>query len=224
MAKTQNSLLSLVHVSKLNYGIHDDVMLAKVDVEDRKRQGQLEKKMIYVTFSVVDKESGRKKAETELSWFRLDHGSEYLFANIRELAVQLFGILSSFMTEEEAYEAMEGVFNDFDENEWTGPNVEVEAEDLEGHKWKKKEVETLIENFKSAFKKAIAPFTGDPEKLIRLKVTTDNKGEYVNIPKFGIFTESMDVENTNLKFTDFELRNHSKVGTMTNGAANIKTF
>lgn len=217
MAKTQNSLLTRARVSRLTYGIHDNTMITKIDVGDRRRQGVLEKKMIYVTFAVIDPKEGKKKAEAELSWFRLDHSSEYLFSNIRELAVQLFSILNSYMDEEAAYKAMENVFDGY------GFKT---VDDIENHKWKKKEIDSLIDSFRTKFGVAMTPFIGDTDKLIRLKVTTDNKGEYVNIPKFGAFTESMDIKESNLKFTDFELRNHSKAGTLVNdGASNsVKTL
>ena len=212
MSQTKNSVLGRIKVAKLGYGIHDNIVITNVDVEDRKFQGTPERKMIYITFSSIDPVSKKKLAEAEVSWFKIDdHTSDYLFSNIRELAVQLHGILSCYMTEEEAFDAMEEVFAD-----WNFKDLD----ELEHHKWKKKELGELMVKFRTVFAKAVAPYVGDITKLIRLKLTTDSKGEYVNIPKFGVFTEPMSVKSTNLKFSDYELRNHSKAG-ITDAATNV---
>lgn len=209
MAKTKNSMINRVRVSKLGYGIHDNVVITNLDTSDRKRQGIPEKKMLYLTFAVVDPETQKKKAEVELSWFKLDHTSDYLFTNLRELCVQLAGILSSYIPEDDAFTAMGNTFADF---------TFKEVSDIENHKWRKKDIDGLISTIKTTFNDTVEKYIGDFDKPIRLKVTTDNKGEYTNIPKFGVFTESMDVETSLLKFSDFELRNHSKAGIGTNGA------
>ena len=109
MAKNRKSLLNRVRVSKLSYGIHDNCVLSNVDFSDRKKQGQPEKKMIYISVATVDPDTRKKKSEIELSWFKLDHTSDYLFQNIREVIVQLHGILKCYMTEEEAFDALGGI-------------------------------------------------------------------------------------------------------------------
>ena len=209
MSNIRKDLLTRGRVSRLNYGVHDNCVITAVDLEDRKRKGQLEKKIIYITFATVDPETKKRKSEVELSWFRFDFTSEYIFSNIREICVQLHGILTCYMTEDEAFEALATLFDGFEFKS---------VDDIENHKWKKKEVDTFTEKLKLLFGQAIKDNIGLDKSLIRVKVTTDNKGEYANIPKFGVFTEPMSVEKTALQFSNYELKNHSKAGTV-NGAA-----
>ena len=72
------------------------------------------------------------------------------------------------------------------------------------------------------FSDAMQDKIGLDSQRLRVKITTDNKGEGANIPSYGVFTESMEVakEDSRLKFTDGELKNHSKAGNVsTNGTA-----
>ncbi len=204
MSALKNSLLNRARVAKLGKGIHEDVVITNIDIKDRKRNGILVKKMLYVTFAKLD-ENGKRLKEIELSWFRLDHTSEYMFSNLRELAIQLFHILICYMTEEEAFAAMEG---DID-----GLDFET-VDDMEQHKWKKAQVDSVMLDVLSSFEKAMAGKFGLESQKLRIKVTTDNKGEGANIPSYGKFTESMEipVEETTLRFSDAEKKNHSKAG------------
>jgi hypothetical protein len=91
--------------------------------------------------------------------------------------------------------------------------------EFEKKKWKKKDLIEFLKKIRETFYEAISPFIDDYSKPIRVKLTLDNKGNNIVIPKFGVFTESMDVKPSNLKFTDYELRNHSKAGNTTGSNA-----
>ncbi len=212
MSVNKNSLLNRARVARLGKGIHDNVVITNIDIADRKRNGILIKKMLYVTFAKIDPDTRKKKTEVELSWFRLDHTSEYMFSNLREMAIQLAGILSCYMDEEEAFTAMSGDIDGF-------PDFE-SVDDMENHKWKRADVELAMIDVQACFKAAMEKNIGLDSKLLRVKITTDNKGEGANIPSYGLFTEPMDVteEDSKLKFNDTELKNHSKAGNVTAAA------
>lgn len=212
MAKLKISLMNRVRVSRLSYGIHPNTAISNVDLTARKRQGTPDKKMIHITFATVDATTRKKKAEVELSWFKLDHTSEYLFSNIRELCVQLHGILSCYMDEEESFKLMEPIFNEF---------KIADLDVLENRKWKKKELDSLMDSIKEHFGKAIQNYIGLDKDLIWTKITSDTKGEYPNIPKFGKFTEPMTVDKTTLEFSNYELKNHSKAGNISITGATV---
>lgn len=203
---TVGSMLDRVKVAKLGKGIHDNVVITKVDPEERKNKGVPIKKMLYVTYATIDPETKKKKNEVEVAWWMLDPISEYCFSNIREFCVQLQGILSCYMTDEEAFTAMSTTFDDM---EFTS------VADIEAYKWKKKELESFQDTAKSLFVKAITPFVGTGVAPIRLKLSTDNKGENVAYSSYGVFAESMSVKETALKFSETELKNHSKAGNVT---------
>ena len=210
------SLLSRVKVARFGKGIHDNVVITKIDLEERKAKGMPIKKMIYITYAIVDPVTRKKKNEAELAWWTLDPSSEFFFGNLRELCIQLQGLLCCYMSEDDAFEAMSGVFADF-------PDFESVA-DIEAYKWKKKDVDTLQANLGDAFAKAVAPFIGDSSPLMRLKVSTDNNGENIAYPAYGVFAEPMTVETSRLKFTEAELKRHSKAGNTTTAKSASSTL
>ena len=200
------SLLDRAKVAKLGKGIHDNVVITKVDTTERKSNGIPIKKMVYITFATIDTVSKKKKHEAEISWWTLDPSSEYFFSNLREYCVQLNAILGLYMTEDEAFKAMESTFSEFDFTT---------ATEMEEYKWKKSEVTTIQDELASAFATAIEPFVGVNSVPFRFKLSTDSKGENVAFPSYGVFVEPMTVAETKLKFSESELKNQSKAGNTT---------
>lgn len=197
------SLLSRVKVAKFGKGIHDNVVITKVDIEERKNKGMPIKKMLYITYAIIDPVTKRKKSESEISWWRLDPSSEYFFDNLQQLAIQLHSLLTCYMDEEEAFAAMEPVFEGY---------KFASVAELQETKWKKSELDVLEGNIQSAFFAAITPFIGVDKTPFRLKVSTDSKGENVAYSSYGPIAERMTVNPSNLKFSESELKNHSKAG------------
>jgi hypothetical protein len=200
------SLLSMVKVARFGKGIHDNVVITKVDPEERKNKGIPIKKMLYITYATVDPDTRKKKNEAELAWWTLDPTSEFFFSNLREMCVQLHGLLSCYMPEDEAFTAMSTAFDEFEFKS---------VDEIEAYKWKKKDVDAIQTNLSNLFATAIAPYVGLNGPLIRLKVSTDSKGENIAYSSYGVFAEPMTVKETRLKFSEAELKNHSKAGNVT---------
>jgi hypothetical protein len=196
-----SGLLSKAKISQLAMGIHDNCVISNVDIIDRKGNNGPINKMIYIKFTQLD-EANKRKAESELAWWKPDVTTDYFKTNLQEMCIQLHGILTCFMPEEDAFDAFENVFE--------ASGVTDPAE-IETKKWKKSEVDVLFIALKDAFHKAITPFIAKQDAPIRLKLTTNYKGEDIEIPKYGKFVESMTVDPT-LKFSDAELKTHSKAG------------
>lgn len=200
------SLLDRAKVAKLGKGIYDNVVITKVDAEERKHKGAPIKKMLYISYATIDPETKKKKNEVELAWWQLDPTSEFFFSNLREYCVQLQGLLSCYMSDDDAFAAMASAFEDFDF---------ASIADMEAYKWKKKDVDTVQDKLKALFAEAIAPFVGVNVAPIRLKISTDSKGENTAYSSYGVFAEPMTVKETRLKFSESELKNHSKAGNTT---------
>ncbi len=215
MTTVKRTLINRVNLSRLGHGIHDNTMITRYDTSVRKNKGVPVKKIGFITFVSVDKETKKHKASIEMSWFKPDITSDYFFTNFREFCVQLTGVLSSFKDKEEVWKEMEVVFKDTPFESMTT------AKELENHKWKTSEAELVVNNILKKSAEILAPFIDDEDHLIRVKITTDKKGEYPNIPKYGIFTESMGVETSELMFSDYEKKNHSKMGITLNTNSNI---
>lgn len=197
------SLLDRAKVSKLGKGIHDNVVIIKVDPDERKGKNGPIKKMMYITYATIDPDTKKKKHEIELAWWTLDPTSEFFFSNLREFCVQLHGLLACYMTEEEAFEAFATAFDEFDFTTVT---------EIEETKWKKVDVNSIQATLSKLFAEAITPFIGTNVAPIRLKISTDSKGENPSYSSYGVFAEPMTVKETHLKFSEAELKNHSKAG------------
>ena len=201
MTMVKRSLRSRAKSSEFQKGIHDNVMITNVDIEDRKGANGPINKMVYIKFAqMID---DKKVAESELSWWKPDVTSEYFKTNLQEICLQLHNVLEACVGDESAFEAFSTVFA------FTGME---DYKEIESRKWKQSEVNILLINLKIAFATAIAPFVNDSEKLLRLKLSTNYKGEDIEIPKYGKFVESMEVEETKLKFSAAEIKTHSKSG------------
>jgi len=198
------SLLNRAKISEFSKGIHDNCIITNIDIKDRKGKNGPINKMIYIKFAQIS-DTGKRLSESELSWWKPDPTSEYFKVNLQEMCLQLHNIVSCYIGEDAAFDAFDKVFDDLDLNSHL---------DIENKKWKQSEVNTLNAALKGAFVTAITPFLNNDEKLVRLKLTTNYKGEDIEIPKYGIFLEPMSEEKTKLKFTANELKTHSKAGTV----------
>jgi len=195
-------LLNSAKVSTLADGIHSNIYISAVDTATRKGKNGPINKMIYIKYAQIDS-NGKKKAEAELGWWKPDATSDYFKTNLQELCIQLHNILSCFMEDEDAFAVFAGIFED--------QGIK-KLSDIEGKKWKKSEVDTLLKDLSTAFETAITPHLNNTDDLLYLKLATNYKGEDIEIPKYGRFIEPMSVGDTTLKFTDSELKTKSKAG------------
>jgi len=203
------SLLNRAKISEFSKGIYDNCRITNIDIKDRKGKNGPINKMIYIKFAQLN-EAGKRLSESELAWWKPDPTSDYFKVNLQEMCLQLHNIVSCYMSEDEAFEVFKDVFNDLD--------IE-KHEDIENKKWKLSEVSTLNIALKDAFVAAMTPFLNSEEFPIRVKLTTNYKGEDIEIPKYGLFMEPMSKEKTSLKFTANELKTHSKAGNVKVGTS-----
>lgn len=210
---SKRSLLNRAKTSEFQKGIFDNVIITNVDTQDRKGQNGPINKMVYIKFAQIN-DTGKKVSESELAWWKPDVTSEYFKTNLQEICLQMHNVLEAYLKEDPAFD----VFNDIFENIGISDQIEIET-----RKWKQSEVNLIIGNLKAAFLKAITPYINNNEHLIRLKLSTNYKGEDIEIPKYGYFVEPMTVETTELKFTTNELKTHSKSGNVENQGAASST-
>ena len=196
------SLLNRVKTSEFQKGIFDNVIITNIDIKDRKGQNGPINKMIYLKFARLN-DASKKIAESELSWWKLDITSEYFKTNLQEFCFQLHNVLASYTDEDTAFDAFSKVFDVINITDHT---------EIENRKWKQTELNTLITTIKETFLENMTPFINAKDNLVRLKLSTNYKGEDIEIPKYGKFMESMKIKDTELKFTAAELKTHSKVG------------
>ena len=191
--------------TKLDFGIHSNIALRKVDITEH--VGSSGPSAMFLFLNFVKIENNNIVGEFEASWFKPKNTDEKPFEKIRELCIQVDALLKCFYTEEEVDEVMSDLFK---MNEW------VELDDMKDAKYSSEALKIFMSNFQERVYKLLHPKVGQTQEdaILRLKVCLNKKGDNVTIPTYGAFTELMSVpeEATQLYFSEFEKKNNSKQG------------
>lgn len=167
-------------------GITENVVILDVNNKTRKnKDGDKVKRNTFIKFGKLD-DDGNVVAEKEVSWFDIKHDSDYAYDNLFEQLYQMVTIAESVVSEK----AIDKAFNEILEAE------EIENEDdLQDVAKSKSKLKDLMDGLIEAFIELLSDEVGAKSQKLRLKLTYDAKGKYIQQPKYGQFVESMDVES-----------------------------
>lgn len=216
-----HEILSKGKAQDLEEGIHDNCRIIDVDIQPREtNKGERIKRNTYIKLGKFDTKGKRKLAEKEISWFNIDPTSQYVLDNFREQIIQMAGILKCYYSEEEVvskFDIFKGVTG-FDTA--MEENTDLEIDVLEVALKNKPLATKLLTNAITSFWELMQGKYGYDSDLIRIKLTFDKSGKYIQQPGYGNFAESMQVpeESSELKMSKTEskyitsARDYSKVG------------
>jgi predicted NBD/HSP70 family sugar kinase len=173
--------------TQLDFGINENVRLVKIDNTQRKREGEVVNRNTYMTFSKFDSK-GEVMASSEFSFFNLDPTADKVMENFANQVAVMQNIVN-VLNPGVVIDPTTG-YDDFEEIE----------KDLKN----KKGCKTLMDTLWSLFEEALKDKVGEDSILVRLKVVTNNKGKYLQLPNEGSVMESMEVEETKLAITAYE--------------------
>ena len=187
------SLLRALLASKpvrtpLDFGVNDNVRLVKIDNAERTRDGEKISRNTYMTFAKYDSK-GKKIASSEFSYFNLDSTSDLVKDNLIQQVAQLNDIVSFF-----------GVEGSVDPTS-NYTSMQDLIDDLRSKKGCKSLMDTMWEQFSDL----IGDLVGESSPLARIKVVTDSKGKWLQLPRDSHIIESMDQECT-LSVSSYELK------------------
>lgn len=176
----------------LEFGVNENVRIVAIDNTERKRDGEKINRNCYITFTKYDSK-GAKMASSEFSYFNLDHTSDYVLDNLTKQVAQMNDIATvlnpgSVVDPTQGYESIEDL-----------------AEDLKS----KKGCKSLMDAMWEQFEEAVGEHVGEDSELIRVKVVTDTKGKWLQLPSDSHIVESMESDCT-LAITAYELKNQAK--------------
>jgi len=176
--------------TELPAGIHNNIHLVNVDIEDRKdNTGNRIKKQLFLTFKKMDKE-GVVIGEKEISFFDIDPVKEYALDNLHSYIVRVTDILEMYVSEK----IIESKFNPLKELLEKGEKADEVASEFKYDNIKKarlkktasyRKVEKAI---KKQFFNIVKTEIGYDSIPLRLKLEED-KNNYVQIPRYGHFIE-----------------------------------
>ena len=216
-----HELLSKGKAQDLEEGIHENCKILDVDIQLREtNKGDKIKRNTFIKIGKFDSKGKRKLAEKEISWFNIDPTSQYVMDNFREQIIQMVGVLNCYYPEEEVlksfniFEGLEGFETAMDND------TKLEIDFIEKALKDKKSATILLSNAIRHFYEMMQDHYGYDSDLIRIKLTFDKSGKYIQQPGYGNFAEAMKVpeKDSVLKMTKTEskyivsARDYSKVG------------
>lgn len=176
--------------TELPAGIHNNVHLVKVEIDDRKdNSGNRIKKQLFLTFKKVDEE-GNVIGEKEVSFFDIDPVKEYALDNLHTYIVSVISILESFVSEKiikTKFDPLK-VLLEADEKE-DDISSEFKFDAIKKARLKKMSKYRMIEKaIREQFYAIVKTKIGYDSVSLRLKLEED-KNNYVQIPRYGHFIE-----------------------------------
>lgn len=198
-----SNLLNNAKVNEIKAGIHENVVLEAIDLQQRKKKsGEVIKKNTYVSFAKV--RDGKVYERREIAWFNPDPNSSWVVDTFREQITQMMGILECFYSPEDAEQIFDQhVFKDIDSIEEIEPLLK-----------SKKTATELVKNTMISFFSSLKDHIGIDSKPLRVMFVV--KDNYIQQPRFIKFTESMEVskENSELKLSNEHIKAKAKYDAM----------
>lgn len=200
-------LLNAAKKSDMGYGIHNNVVILSVDNTVRKTKDKsIVKRNNFTKFGKLN-DKGLVVSEKEVSWFNLDPSSDFVYGNFFSQLDQMIGILYCYYDKDADDNVVEETFDSIFEA--------LELEDItdieEAVKNKKVSLE-LMDAISEAYITLLDGKTGLDSEPLRLKLSYDSKGKYLQNPRFDPFTEpmSLDTSESKLKMTRMDEENKAK--------------
>ena len=179
------------------FGVQGNLRLTAIDNTPRKREGQTINKNCFLTFTQFN-DNGVAIAKSEFDYFNLDAEKGYASVNLATQHGHLQNLTECLGSD--AVLDPTTIFSTPDEY-------------YAGLKSKKscKELESLLYD---QFEEAVKDLVGAEGPLLRMKIITDKSGNFQQLPKEAIIYETMDIDikDTKLSVTPWELTNKAKAG------------
>lgn len=176
---------------QLEFGINENCRLIKVDNTERKREGEVVKRNTFLTFAKFNTK-GEIIGQTEFNYFNLDPNSEYILESLVTQMSQLAHIIS--LLNPTKFDSFNPV-----------AEYETEAELLKALS-SEKSCKELQENMYEQFNELVKDFVSNDGPLLAVKIVTDNKGKYLQLPKEAKFCALMSGDFSFLKITPYEMK------------------
>jgi hypothetical protein len=202
MSTLLKSLLNKAKKTELGHDIHENCVITEATVVGKPGKDNQASKWNCVTKFVKKDNDGNVIGEKEISWYDLDHTSEWVKGKFTSQMVQLVNILECFYTPVEVDAIFNPIFADFE--------ITKDEASLEDILKDKENSKNLMTDIAKAYVAAMVPHLNSFP--VRLKLVFDSKGKYVGQPQYNEVVESMSVPKaeSKLRFSKNEIENEVK--------------
>jgi hypothetical protein len=207
------SLLGLLkkeqNLPKIKFGLHNNCVLLAVSNEVRKKQDKsIINRNTFTKFGQLD-ENGTVVASTEVSWFNIDSGKDYAYDNFFTQVDQMTGIIDVLIPPTEEEDKWEDIFSAI----LAAMEIEETKEGIAAALKNKKKTVELMNTISGAYVKMLTPLVGEDSTVMKLKLTYDRNGKFLQQPKYDPFVEPLEytgLPEKALKITPTELSYEAK--------------
>lgn len=159
--------------ARLQFGHNFNVIVSAVDTSVRMEKGLPRKNNTYVTFQIIDPETKKVKAQSELSFWNLDHEQDLVYAHMIGQMTALASLLEASGISAADYET--AVF--------TAAGIEDPETEIPTMLKTKVGAETIQNALQNSFSDLITPLLGENFPLLACKLTTNKKG-FIEFPNY----------------------------------------
>lgn len=209
-------LMADARKAELGHGIHANCIITAVSNEPRQtKEGKEVPRNAFTTISQRNSE-GVIVSEKEISWFNIDPSSEHAYSFWYSQFEQMTGIVDLYQgtVKDRWVEGLNELLADAGvDMDWEAdtPEAIVEFEkQMKVALANKKVSAAIVSGMANLYVKILEKKIGEDSTPIRVKLVFDTSGKYVQQPRFGIFTESMEVTESELKMTKTDEENRQK--------------
>ena len=201
------SLLGLLKqdqsLPKIGFGLHKNCVVLEVSDAIRKKQDKSTiNRNSYTKFGQLDAK-GAIVAATEVSWFNIDSGKDYAYDSFFTQIDQMSAIIDVLLPYTEEEDKWGDVFSAI----LSSQSIEESVESITAALKDKKKAKALMELISSAYVKMLTPVIGKDSTVMKLKLTYDRNGKFLQQPRFDPFVEALEytgIPEKALKITDTE--------------------
>lgn len=150
--------------NRLKFGYNNNVIITKIDINERKIKGLATKQNTYITLTRIDPTTKKVVAQSEGSYWNLDHKTDYVVQNFIDQFTSIVSIVSAIGGNVEEFEQEILVV------------VPDEFEEIDQYLKTKEGSEIMQNTLSKVAKSYLKDVLGDVCPLLKCKVTVNKKG------------------------------------------------
>jgi hypothetical protein len=197
-----NKLQQEESLPEIGYGIHNNCVITRVSNDLRKKKDEsIVNKNCFIMIGKLGAR-GTVVAQKEISFFNLDHTTDWAYGNFFNQVDQMTGIVDSYITPSDEDDTWGNIFSAV----LAKFEVSEDVDEIKAALTDEDTCQGIVKLLGDQFVKLLSDKIGVDGEKLRIKLSFDKNGNYVQQPKYDQFTENMSVAeaDSTLKMTETE--------------------
>lgn len=197
-----NKLQQEESLPEIGHGIHNNCVITRVSNDIRKKKDEsIVNKNCFIMIGKLGAR-GTVVAQKEISFFNLDHTTDWAYSNFFNQVDQMTGIVDSYITPSDENDTWGNIFSAV----LAKFEVSEDVDEIKAALTDEDTCQGIVKLLGDQFVKLLSDKIGVDGEKLRIKLSFDKNGNYVQQPKYDQFTENMSVAeaDSTLKMTETE--------------------